>query len=178
MIDFPRPLLGFSAYSGTGKTTLLKQLLPILRQHGLQVAVIKHASHNFDVDRPGKDSHELRMAGASPMLIASRRRMALVKEFDPAEEEPTLEQLLPTLDPTNIDLVLIEGFKQADIAKIELHRPSLGKPLLCANDPRIIAVATDAEIPAAPETLPRLDINDPLTIAYFILQQVITTRTL
>ncbi|MEJ2423081.1 MAG: molybdopterin-guanine dinucleotide biosynthesis protein B [Candidatus Thiodiazotropha sp.] len=174
MIDFPRPLLGFSAFSGTGKTTLLKQLLPILKQQGLRIAVIKHASHDFDIDRPGKDSYELRMAGASPMLIASRRRMALVVEFDRAEEEPTLDQLLPCLDPSNIDLALIEGFKQADIMKIELHRPSLGKPLLCTNDPRIIAVATDAEIPAAPMNLPRLDINDPMAIARFILQQVIT----
>ncbi|MET0053125.1 MAG: molybdopterin-guanine dinucleotide biosynthesis protein B [Candidatus Thiodiazotropha sp.] len=173
VIDFPRPLLGFSAYSGTGKTTLLKQLLPILREQGLRVAVIKHAHHSFDVDQPGKDSHELRMAGASPMLIASRRRMAMIVEFDPRDDEPTLEELLPNLDPHSIDLVLVEGFKQADFAKIELHRPSLGKPLLCTGDPRIIALASDADIPEAPATLPRLDINDPHGIAAFILRQIV-----
>ncbi|MET0065928.1 MAG: molybdopterin-guanine dinucleotide biosynthesis protein B [Candidatus Thiodiazotropha sp.] len=175
MTGFPRPLLGFSAYSGTGKTTLLKQLLPILRQQGLRVAVIKHAHHSFDIDQPGKDSHELRTAGASPMLIASRRRMAMIVEFEAEREEPVLEELLGYLDPERIDLVLVEGFKQAQIAKIELHRPALGKPLLCAQDTRIIALASDAEIPAAPATLPRLDINDPQAIAGFILRQIVAT---
>ncbi len=168
MIDYPLPLIGFSAFSGTGKTTLLKRLLPILRQRGLRVGVIKHAHHQFDIDHPGKDSHELRMAGANQMLVASRRRMALVSEYDSGHPEPTLEELLSALDPDQLDLVLVEGFKQAALPKIELHRPSLGKPLLCLRDPQIIAIATDETVPAAPAALPHLNLNDPQTIATFI----------
>jgi molybdopterin-guanine dinucleotide biosynthesis protein MobB len=176
MIDYPRPIIGFSAFSGTGKTTLLKQLLPILREQGLRVTVIKHAHHQFDVDHPGKDSHELRLAGANQMLIASRRRMALVSEFDNEHAEPRLSELLLALDPDTIDLILVEGFKREEIAKIELHRPALGKPLLCANDPWIIAIATDAAVPDAPEALPRLNLNDPQEIAAFVQRQMVTIK--
>ncbi len=172
MIDFPLPLIGFCAFSGTGKTTLLTRLLPELRQQGLHIAVIKHAHHQFDIDRPGKDSHELRKAGATEMLVASRRRMALVTEFDGDRPEPTLEELLTALDPSRLDLVLVEGFKTAAIPKIELHRPALGKPLLCLQDPMIIAIATDGEIADAPSELPRLNINDPLEIVSFIQQRI------
>jgi molybdopterin-guanine dinucleotide biosynthesis protein MobB len=168
MIDYPRTVIGFSAYSGTGKTTLLKQLLPILRRQGLRIAVIKHAHHHFDIDHPGKDSHELRKAGAQRMLVASGRRLALVTEFEPGHPEPTLAELLKDLDPDDLDLVLVEGFKREPFPKIELHRPSRGKPLLCQKDPQIIAIATDGELPHAPEHLPRLDLNDPEEIARFI----------
>ncbi len=174
MIDYPLPLIGFSAFSGTGKTTLLKRLLPILRDQGLRIAVIKHAHHRFDIDHPGKDSHELRDAGANRMLVASRRRMALVTEFEQGHAEPTLDELLNALDPDGLDLVLVEGFKHAPIPKIELHRPALGKPLLCLQDSRIIAVATDGEIPAAPPAMHRLDLNDPQAIARFILHRLMT----
>ncbi len=173
MIDFSLPLIGFSAYSGTGKTTLLKRLLPVLRQQGLRIAVIKHAHHQFDIDHPGKDSHELRKAGAIETLVASRRRMALVTEFDSDHPEPTLEELLTALDPERLDLVLVEGFKAASIAKIELHRPALGKPLLCLHDPMIIAVATDEAIVAPPAGLPILNLNDPLEITRFIRQRMV-----
>ncbi|MEJ2454452.1 MAG: molybdopterin-guanine dinucleotide biosynthesis protein B [Candidatus Thiodiazotropha sp.] len=172
MIDFPLPLIGFCAFSGTGKTTLLTRLLPELRQQGLRIAVIKHAHHQFDIDCPGKDSHELRKAGATEILVASRRRMALVTEFESDHPEPTLEELLTALDPARLDLVLVEGFKRAEIPKIELHRPALGKPLLCLQDPMIIAIATDGEIADAPSDLPRLNINDPLEIVSFIQQRI------
>jgi molybdopterin-guanine dinucleotide biosynthesis protein B len=176
MIDYPLPLIGFSAFSGTGKTTLLKRLLPILRQRGLHIAVIKHAHHLFEIDHPGKDSHELRAAGASQTLVASRRRMALVTEFEQGHPEPTLDELLNALDPNGLDLVLVEGFKQAAFPKIELHRPALGKPMLCLRDPQIIAIATDGDIPAAPDTLPRLDLNDPDEIARFIQTHMMTMK--
>jgi molybdopterin-guanine dinucleotide biosynthesis protein B len=173
VIDYPLPLIGFSAFSGTGKTTLLKRLLPILRAQGLRIAVIKHAHHHFDIDHPGKDSHELRKAGANQMLIASRRRVALVTEFDEDQSEPALDELLAALDPKKLDLVLVEGFKRAPFPKIELHRPALGKPLLCLDDPQIIAIATDGEIAAAPANLPRLNINDPQEIAGYIQQWIV-----
>ncbi|MES9834718.1 MAG: molybdopterin-guanine dinucleotide biosynthesis protein B [Candidatus Thiodiazotropha sp. DIVDIV] len=171
MIDYPIPLLGFSAYSGTGKTTLLTKLLPILKADGLRIAVVKHAQHQFEIDHPQKDSYELRMSGATQMLLASRGRMALIAETD-SHHEPSLQSSLPHLDHRTLDLVLVEGFKHAPIHKIELHRPKLGKPLLCLNDSNIIAIATDEAICSLPEGLPVLDLNQPEAIANFIRQQL------
>jgi molybdopterin-guanine dinucleotide biosynthesis protein MobB len=170
MIDFPIPLLGFSAFSGTGKTTLLTRLLPILKQQGLRIAVVKHASHLFEIDHPRKDSYELRMAGASQMLVSARGRMALISESDSRLPEPGLAQMLAYLDTSDLDLVLVEGFKHEAVYKIELHRPALGKPLLCHTDPYIIALATDEAVPAAPRHLPILNLNDAAEIAGFICQ--------
>jgi molybdopterin-guanine dinucleotide biosynthesis protein MobB len=168
VIDYPRPVLGFSAYSGTGKTTLLKRLLPKLREAGVRVAVIKHAHHRFEIDRPHKDSYELRKAGAVQMLVASRRRMALVTELD-RQGEPALQELLAALDPERFDLVLVEGFKREEFPKIELHRPSLGRPLLCLQDRHIIALASDEEIPKCPGQITRLSINDMSRLTEFII---------
>ena len=160
------PVLGVAAFSGTGKTTLLKQLIPLLRARGLRVGVIKHTHHDFDVDRPGKDSYELRHAGADEMLLASGRRWALMVETG-REGDPELSHLLTRMDHRNLDLVLVEGFKHEHFPKIELYRPGLGKPLLFPDDPDIIAVAADG--PIGRETqLPLLDLNDPEEIAEFI----------
>jgi molybdopterin-guanine dinucleotide biosynthesis protein B len=170
-IAFERPLLGFCAYSGTGKTTLLAQVIPLLRQQGLRLALLKHAHHAFDLDQPGKDSHTLRKAGADQVMVASSRRVALVRERPARAGEPELGELLPCLDPRGLDLVLVEGFKRAPIPKIELHRPALGRPLIHARDPHVIAVATDAPlIPARP--LPLLDLNRPAAIARFVLERL------
>ena len=171
MIQFPIPLMGFSAFSGTGKTTLLTQVLPLLKAQGIRVAVVKHAHHNFEVDRPGKDSYRLRKAGADQMLVASHNRVALITERPTETERPPLESLLNSLDVHHLDLVMIEGFKREAFPKIELHRPSLGHPLLCETYSDIIALASDAPVPGAPPHLPRLDINQPQTIADFILAQ-------
>ena len=162
------PLLGFAAYSGTGKTTLLRRLLPLLKAHGLRVGVVKHAHHGFDTDIPGKDSYELRKAGAAQMLVASRRRWALVTETANARE-PRLEDALRHLDQASLDLILIEGFKAEAFPKIELHRPSLGHPLLCQADRSIIAVASDAPLAIDPG-IPQLDLNRPQEIAEFMLR--------
>jgi len=175
MIDYPRPVLGFSAYSGTGKTTLLKQLLPILGAAEVRVAVIKHAHHHFDIDQPRKDSYELRKAGAVQMLVASSRRMALVTEFA-QEREPELREMLAALDPERFDLVLVEGFKREGFPKIELHRPALGKPLLCLHDPHIFAVASDGELPECPAYVMRLDINDIIQLSEFIKSFILNWR--
>lgn len=165
----PLPMLGFSAFSGTGKTTLLTQLLPELNRRGLQVAVVKHAHHNFDIDKPGKDSYEIREAGAQQMLIASSRMMALMEKSRDTESDPRLAELLPRLDMSKLDLILVEGFKHEAIPKIELHRPSLGKPLLFRDDPHIIAIAFDEPI-ADSGDLHCLDINNIPAIADFIEQ--------
>ncbi len=164
------PILGFAAFSGTGKTTLLVKVLPLLKAAGLRVGVVKHAHHDFDIDKPGKDSFELRKAGASPMLIASARRWALMVETgDPVD--PDLDDLLRNLNQKDLDLILVEGFKHLFFPKIELHRPLLGKPLLYPGDRSIVAIAVDAPLPEPPP-LPRLDINDPDGIAAFIIDWI------
>lgn len=152
------PLLGIAAWSGTGKTTLLERLLPRLRERGLRVAVIKHAHHGFDVDQPGKDSHRLRQAGAAPMLVASRSRLALMMET-PDQAEADLEALVAMVAPQRPDLVLVEGFKAWPLPKLELHRPALGKSLRVAEDPWVRAVASDAPL-ALPAGVEALDLND------------------
>ncbi|MFW5453833.1 molybdopterin-guanine dinucleotide biosynthesis protein B [Thioalkalivibrio sulfidiphilus] len=162
------PVLGFAAFSGTGKTTLLTQLIPMLREQGLRISMVKHAHHDFDVDKPGKDSYELRKAGATQMLIASDRRMALMTEFEPPAD-PRLQDLLAQLDPRRADLVLVEGFKHEHFPKIELHRPSLGKPLMFPEDTDIIAVACDAPLDRDCDR-PLLDLNDLGAIRDFVLQ--------
>ena len=173
----PVPLLGICAYSGTGKTTLLSRLIPLLKQEGLHLALLKHAHHSFDIDHPGKDSYELRKAGADQVLIASRHRMALIKECSESGREPRLSDLLPCVDTRNLDLILAEGFKHEAIPKIELYRPSLGRPLIHAADPNVIAVAADARFPLARD-LPVLDLNRPEEILGFVLAWLSDRRAL
>lgn len=165
---FTVPLLGFVAFSGTGKTTLLKQVIPLLKARGVRVALIKHTHHQFDIDTPGKDSYELRQAGAEQVMVASRRRWALMVETPQQTEDPQLEQLLPHLHSDVLDLVLIEGFKHAAIPKIELHRPALKHPLLFPTDHNIIAIASDTAL-SVKTNLPVLDLNNPAAIADFIM---------
>jgi len=165
------PVLGFAAYSGTGKTTLLVKLLPLLSARGLRIGMIKHAHHNFEIDYPGKDSYELRHAGACQMLVGSPRRWALITET-PAGHELDLQACLDRLDQDSLDLVLVEGFKPGDIPKIELHRPALGKPFLYNDDKSIIAVAHNAPQQLA-ITCTQLDLDDPEQIAAFIVDRYI-----
>ncbi len=163
------PLFGFAAWSGTGKTTLLERLIPELTGRGLRVGLIKHAHHDFDIDIPGKDSYRLRKAGAEQVVVASGRRLAMVVEQPAAaDEDPSLADLLDLIDPSRIDLLLVEGFRhEPALPKIELHRMSLGKPLLCAGDPSVMAVACDEPV-QLPPGLPLLDLNSPQAIADFI----------
>lgn len=153
-------LIGFAGWSGAGKTTLLARLIPVLVARGYRVSTVKHAHHNFDVDKPGKDSHTHRLAGASEVLIASANRWALMHELRGAPE-PDLPELLAHLSP--VDLVLVEGFKRDNHPKIEIHRPEVGKPFLYPEDPFIVAIAADAQLPGAP--LPVLDLNDAEAVA-------------
>ena len=177
MIEYPLPLVGFCAFSGTGKTTLLTRLLPLLKLKGLRVGVVKHAHHMFDIDYPGKDSYELRLAGASQMLVASRNRMAWVKESQEERREPVLEEALHSLESTLLDLVLVEGFKQAAIPKIELHRASLGKPLIYPTMSNIIAIATDEPLKDKDINLPVLNLNQPGEITDFIIDTFLHPHT-
>ena len=165
MMDFPKPVLGFSAYSGTGKKTLLVKLLPLMKLQGLRVAMIKHAHHDFDIDTPGKDSFELRKAGADQMLIASDKRYAPMTEYED-QAEPELGDLIDQLDLENIDLVLVEGFRHLSFAKIELHRPSTGKDLIFPGDESVVALASDENIDTG--HLPLLNLNAAEEVAGFI----------
>ncbi|HEX5637051.1 MAG TPA: molybdopterin-guanine dinucleotide biosynthesis protein B [Gammaproteobacteria bacterium] len=169
-IVFDKPVIGFAAWSGTGKTTLLVQVLPLLKQRGLRVAMIKHAHHAFDIDQPGKDSFELRKAGASPMVISSSRRIAIMID-KPNDSEPDLQDLLNRISGDEVDLVLVEGFKQWALPKIELYRQKVGKPLLYPHDAHIIAIAHDGNLLTQPP-IPQLDINHPQQIAEFILEHI------
>ncbi|WP_274033836.1 bifunctional molybdopterin-guanine dinucleotide biosynthesis adaptor protein MobB/molybdopterin molybdotransferase MoeA [Vibrio parahaemolyticus] len=162
------PILGFAAYSGTGKTTLLEALLPKLTEAGLRIGMLKHAHHNFDVDKPGKDSYRLRKAGASQMLIASRNRFALMTETPEAEAE--FEYLLTRFDEDKLDVVLVEGCKNIAFPKIELHREEVGKPWLYPHDENIIAIASDGG--ELDSELPQMNINDLEAIAQFVIQYV------
>ncbi|WP_455380791.1 molybdopterin-guanine dinucleotide biosynthesis protein B [Acidihalobacter prosperus] len=170
---FPLPVIGFAAWSGAGKTTLLANLLPLLQDRGINIAMIKHAHHNFDIDQPGKDSHTLRKAGADQMLIASRRRWALMTELED-ETEPRLQNLLARIDIDKADIVLVEGFKQEQFPKIEVYRSGLNKPLLYPQDPNIIALVSDLRLNI---TLPCLDIDNPAKVAEFILRYCLEAST-
>ncbi|EGW55770.1 molybdopterin-guanine dinucleotide biosynthesis protein B [Candidatus Endoriftia persephone str. Guaymas] len=175
MIHASVPLLGFAAYSGTGKTTLLTRLIPLLKAQGLRVGVIKHAHHKVDVDKPGKDSYELRKAGAGQVLLATAQRWALMVE-EPVEGDPDLQTMLERLDSAQLDLILVEGFRHVAFPKIELHRPSLNKPLLFTEDDSIIAFASDGPV-AQSVPLPQFDLNDAAAICAFILEQVVGAVT-
>jgi len=167
MIDAPCPLLGFVGYSGSGKTTLLTQLITILRDRGYRIGVIKHAHHQFDIDYPGKDSYELRHAGASQMLVASQYRWALISETPQQEHAPQLDELLDKLDSDHLDLILVEGFKLEAYPKLEVYRDAASHSPLYSEDSNIIGLIT--ELPARVEAdLPLLDINNPPAIADFV----------
>ncbi len=162
---FPKPVLGFSAYSGTGKTSLLVKLLPLMKLQGLRIAMIKHAHHDFDLDKPGKDSFELRKAGAGQVLVSSAIRSALITEYE-IQVEPELNDLINRLDLNNTDLILVEGYRHLPFPKIELHRPTIGKPLIYPDDDSVVAVASDEKINT--DGLPLLNLNVAEEVAGFI----------
>src|SRR5207248_9183238 len=156
-------IFGLAGWSGSGKTTLLTAIIPELAARGLTVSTIKHAHHQFDIDRPGKDSWRHREAGAGEVMIASARRWAIMHELR-GGPEPALDELIAHMTP--VDLLLVEGWKHHPHPKIEVHRPALGKPLIYPEDRHVVAIATD-EAFAAP--LPLLPLGDPGAVAHFIL---------
>ena len=161
-------ILGVAGWSGAGKTTLIRRLIPELVGQGLSVSTVKHAHHAFDVDQPGKDSWEHRQAGARQVLVASQIRWALMSELRGAPE-PDLAELLARLDP--VDLVLVEGYKRDTHPKLEVWRAANGKPPIFPDDPTMIALATDAAPPGV--ALPTFSLDDITAIARFVAERAI-----
>lgn len=161
-------VIGFCAYSGAGKTTLVEQLIVLLKRAGQRVSVVKHAHHAFDIDQPGKDSWRHRQAGAFEVVIASDRRLAKIREFE-VETEPNVYQLIAELE--DCDWVLVEGFRRAAIPKIELWRAVVGQPVQYPTDAHVVAIGTDdVTLLPVPTDLPLLDLNDAAQIADFLLR--------
>ena len=171
--------LGFVAYSGMGKTTLLEQLIAALRARGQRVSTIKHAHHDVDIDIPGKDSWRHRQAGASEVLLVCDKRLALVREFE-QEQDLDVHAMLAELR-SDVDWVLVEGFKHGDLPKVEIWRApdaaaieagKMPKPLRFPDDPHVVALATDdaAGLPVQPPAhIALLDLNQPAQIADWML---------
>ncbi len=164
------PILGFIAPSGTGKTTLLQALIPRLAAAGLRVGCVKHTHHPFDIDHPGKDSHTLRAAGASQVLIGSHARWALIVE-SPGAADPTLVQLLDRLGLDQLDLVLVEGYKLESIPQVEVHRVECSSTLQTTASRAVIAVASNQQ-PAPLLDVPVYDLDQPDALAQHILRHV------
>jgi molybdopterin-guanine dinucleotide biosynthesis adapter protein len=162
-------VVGFAGFSGSGKTTLLEQLIPALRLRGLRVSVVKHAHHAFDIDHPGKDTWRHREAGAFEVVAASRHRLVLMREYE-VVAEPTVHQLLAELYD-GVDWVLVEGFKDSELLKLEVWRAASGQLARYPNDPYIVAIATDS-----PERLheatqrPVLDLNRADDVAAWLVE--------
>lgn len=157
-------VLGIVGWSGSGKTTLLAKLIPLLVSRGLRIATLKHAHHAFDVDQPGKDSYEHRKAGASEVIVSSSRRWVQMHEIGDGAEA-TLAEHLQRLSPC--DLVLIEGYKTEAHPKLEVFRESVGKSALHPTDARIVAVASDKQLPDL--SIPRVDLNDIAAVADLVI---------
>ncbi|MDF7662297.1 molybdopterin-guanine dinucleotide biosynthesis protein MobB [Erwiniaceae bacterium L1_54_6] len=157
------PLLAIAAWSGTGKTTLLEKVIPLLKAQGIRSGLIKHTHHHMDIDTPGKDSYLLRKAGADQVIVASNQRWALMCETP--DKPLNLKQLASHMDKSMLDLVLVEGFKDEPIAKIVLWRPGVKGEVEDLLDKHVIAVASDTELELP---IASLDINQPEQIAEFI----------
>jgi len=157
-------VLGLTGWSGSGKTTLLTALIPLFRARGLSVSTVKHAHHGFDLDQPGKDSYRHREAGAREVIVGSATRWALLHENDGAE--PSLPDLLARL--SQVDLVLVEGFKANPHPKIEVFRPALGRDPLWPGRADIVAVAADAAPDPMPPTV--LPLNEPAEIVSWAIR--------
>jgi molybdopterin-guanine dinucleotide biosynthesis adapter protein len=162
-------VVGFAGYSGSGKTTLVERLIPVLKLRGLRVSVAKHAHHDFDIDHPGKDTFRHREAGAFEVVVASDRRLALMREFERPSELSVHHLLAELYD--GVDWALVEGFKSSDLLKIEVWRAEAGKPARYPDDDFVVAIATDS-----PERLPQatlrpvLDLNNPDAVAQWLVE--------
>lgn len=168
MIHTNTPILGIAAHSGTGKTTLLEQLLPLLKQQGLRIGMVKSSHHTIEPDTEGKDSYRLRHAGAQQLVLSTPERSICYTEYHYSHHR-NLDEQLSLLNPELLDLILVEGFREAPIPKIELHRADYERPYLYQDDSNVVAIAWDVtDKPVLPEHMIELDINQPEQIASYI----------
>jgi molybdopterin-guanine dinucleotide biosynthesis protein B len=161
-------IIGLAGWSGSGKTTLIKKLIPRLIARGISVSTLKHAHHGFDLDQPGKDSFFHRTAGATEVIISSAKRWAILHEL---REQPEWDMAALVGKMSPVDLVLVEGFKRDAFPKLEIHRIANGKPLIHPEDPHIVAVASDSDLPQA--KVPVIDLNDTEAIADLLLKHAV-----
>ena len=164
------PFFGLAGWSGSGKTTLCTKLIENFTKIGIKVGTLKHAHHKFELDKPGKDSFNLRKAGSRPMIISSKERFAVIQENDENEEKSLFQMLeMFAKDPIQkCDLIIVEGFKNEPIPKIEVYRKIIGKPELYKEDKNIFAIATDTKIDSP---IPILDLNKVNSISDYILKK-------
>lgn len=160
-------VVGFAGFSGSGKTTLIERLVPALKARGLRVSVVKHSHHGLEVDRPGKDTWRHREAGAYEVLAVSPVRMVLQRSFE-QERERSVHEVMPALHP-GVDWVLVEGWRDSNLLKIEVWRAATGKPVRYPDDPFVVAIALPAGDALPEDTLrPRLDLDDPDAVAAWL----------
>jgi molybdopterin-guanine dinucleotide biosynthesis protein B len=164
-------VIGFAGWSGSGKTTLIVKLIPVLMARGLSVSTLKHAHHSLDIDKPGKDSYLHREAGAREVLVTSANRWALMHELRD-EDEPRLVDLLRRL--SEVDLILVEGFKREAHMKIEVHRAEVGKPFLFPEDDNIIALVSDVPPGFESERMPFARLDDVEAICDLLMQHAMS----
>lgn len=157
-------VVAFAGCSGAGKTTLIERLIPLLREHGQRVSVVKHAHHGLEIDHPGKDTWRHREAGAYEVVAASPQRLVLMREFE-RPLELSVHDLIRALHP-GVDWVLVDGFRDSDLIKIEVWRATTGRPARYPDDPFVAAIATDSpgQMPE-PTQRPVLDLNDAEALA-------------
>ncbi len=161
--------ISFVAWSGTGKTTLIEKVIGELKLRGYRVGAVKYDSHEFDIDKPGKDSFRMTAAGADVMILASAMQFAMVKKHDAL---PAIDEVLGKYFE-DMDVILVEGLKKSGLPKIEIHREEMGNSLICRGedyDPHLIAVASNVPLDL---DVPHYDINDVAGIADFIEDNVI-----
>jgi molybdopterin-guanine dinucleotide biosynthesis protein B len=161
-------VVAFAGYSGSGKTTLVEQLIGCMRMRGLRVSVVKHAHHNFDIDKPGKDSWRHREAGAFEVLVASNQRLVLQRQFEQPAQLSVHHLLAEVYE--GVDWVLVEGFKKSDLLKVEVWRKASEQPVRYPHDDFVVAIATDSPQDMPEATLrPVLDLNDPYAITEWLV---------
>ena len=163
------PVLGFAAFSGVGKTTTLKHLIPALVAARIRVAIVKHTHHGLEIDHKGKDSYQLREAGATQIVVGSNQRRAVIIET-PETQDVSLSSFLANLEPQRCDIIMVEGFRHHAFPKVEIYR-DVDKALLAASDDNVIAIFADREIIPKPSAV-QLELNDVTAQVSFVMQYI------
>lgn len=136
-IDRRPPVISMVGKSGVGKTTALERVIREIKRRGYRLGTVKHDTHGFEIDKPGKDSWRHAQAGSDAVVISGPRKMALVRQL---EVEMPLDRIVELMG--DVDLVITEGYKRGDRPKIEVARRERGTELLCRPD-ELLAIMTD-----------------------------------